>query len=75
MDDIEDLVSLIRDELGLTLTSADADRPLEEITGWDSVHLLWLTAALERRTGRNISMPDLLEAKTLSGIQRVAATA
>ncbi|MGW0337525.1 acyl carrier protein [Streptomyces sp. NPDC003011] len=75
MHTIDDLVVLIRDELGLPVSVQDAERPLDEIAGWDSVHLLWLTAALERRTGRSVSIPDLLEAETLGGIYRVAVAA
>lgn len=75
MNTIDDLVVLIRDELGLPVSVQDAERPLDEIAGWDSVHLLWLTAALERRTGRSVSIPDLLEAGTLGGIYRVAVAA
>lgn len=75
MNTIDDLVVLIRDELGLAVSVQDTERPLDEIAGWDSVHLLWLTAALERRTGRSVSLPDLLEARTLGGIYQVAVAA
>ncbi|AKH80915.1 acyl carrier protein [Streptomyces sp. CNQ-509] len=75
MTTIDDLVVLIRDELGLPVSVEDADRPLDEIAGWDSVHLLWLTAAIERRTGRSVSLPDLLEAGSLSGIHKAAVAA
>lgn len=75
MNTLDDLVVLIRDELGLPVSVQDAERPLDEIAGWDSVHLLWLTAALERRTGRSVSIPDLLEAGSLGGIYRVAVAA
>ncbi|CAL9284903.1 acyl carrier protein [Streptomyces olindensis] len=75
MNTIDDLVVLIRDELGLAVSVQDAERPLDEIAGWDSVHLLWLTAALERRTGRSVSLPDLLEAGTLGGIYQAAVAA
>ncbi|MFE9031849.1 acyl carrier protein [Streptomyces iakyrus] len=75
MNTIDDLVVLIRDELGLAVSVQDAERPLDEIAGWDSVHLLWLTTALERRTGRSVSLPDLLEAGTLGGIYRAAVAA
>ncbi|MFF6953252.1 acyl carrier protein [Streptomyces iakyrus] len=75
MNTIDDLVVLIRDELGLAVSVQDAERPLDEIAGWDSVHLLWLTTALERRTGRSVSLPDLLEAGTLGGIYQAAVAA
>lgn len=72
MNSIDDLVTLVRDELGLPLTAADADRKLSDLEGWDSVHLLWLLTALERSTGRRISMPDVLEAGTLADIHALA---
>lgn len=75
MNSIDDLVALIRDELGLPLTSEDADRPLDDVAGWDSVHMLWLVTALERQTGRGVSMPDLLEARSLKDIHRLTVGA
>jgi acyl carrier protein len=53
------------------VTADDADRALDEIPGWDSVHLLWLMTTLEARTGRRISMPEMLEAATLAELYEV----
>ncbi|MFG1918448.1 acyl carrier protein [Micromonospora sp. NPDC048898] len=72
MESIDELVALVRDELGLPVTVADADRHLDDVTGWDSVHLLWLAATLERRTGRSVPLPAVLEAESLGEIFRVA---
>lgn len=47
MNTIEDFLQLIRDRLGLPVTEADASRSLDEIPGWDSVHLLWLLTSME----------------------------
>ena len=72
MNSIEDFVTLIRDETGLALTVDDARRSLDDVPGWDSVHLLTLLVALEKSTGRRISVPAVLEADTLAGIFAVA---
>ena len=68
MDTLDDFIALVRDEIGLEVTVGDAGRGLEEIPDWDSVHLLQLLTALERETGRRISMPDVLEATSLAHI-------
>lgn len=73
MNSIDGLISLIRDGLGLPLSREDASRELDQIPGWDSVHLLWLITALERTTGRRLSMPDLLEATSLERIYELVA--
>ena len=71
MNSIDDLLDVVRDQLGLPVTADDADRALNEIPGWDSVHLLWLMTTLEARTGRRISMPEVLEASTLAELYQV----
>lgn len=68
MNTIDDLVALVRDELGLPVTAEIATVGFDEIPGWDSVHLLWLLTVLEERTGRSVSMPDLLEAPSLEKV-------
>ncbi|WP_370376094.1 acyl carrier protein [Catenulispora sp. GAS73] len=72
MDSIEEFVALLRDQVGLELTAQDAPKQLSEIDGWDSLHLLWVLTAVERRTGQAVSLPDLLEAGTLEDVYRVA---
>ena len=72
MTTIEDFVGLVQDELGLEVSVADLARSLDEVPGWDSLHLLALATVLERRTGRRIGLPDLLEAGSLHGIYAVA---
>lgn len=71
---IDDFVALVSDELGLPVTVADADRSFDELPGWDSVHLLWLLTTLERETGRQISLPDLLAAKSLEQVHALAVS-
>ncbi|WP_086666307.1 acyl carrier protein [Lentzea kentuckyensis] len=72
MKTVEEFIDLVRDQLGLPLTADDADTTLSALPGWDSVHLLRLLTVLEKRTGRDISLPELLEASTLDGIYRMA---
>jgi acyl carrier protein len=75
MNTIDEFLAVIRDELGLTATADDIGRGLDEIPGWDSIHLLWLLTVIERRTGRTVSLPDVLEARTLERVYAVVAEA
>lgn len=74
MNTIDDFVALVCDEVGLPVTAEDIESGFDQVPGWDSVHLLTLMMALERRTGRPISMPDLLEAPSLGHIYRLAVS-
>jgi acyl carrier protein len=74
MNAIEDFLMLVRDELGLPVTAENAEQSLDQLPGWDSVHLLWLLTALERSTGRSVSLPDVLQAGSLADIYALAAT-
>ncbi|WP_448316711.1 HAD-IIIC family phosphatase [Streptomyces sp. CO7] len=69
---VEDYVELLRDELALPVTADDIGRPLDEVTAWDSVHLLTLCTLLERETGRPLSLADVLEAPSLEAVYRLA---
>jgi acyl carrier protein len=73
VNSIDDFVTLVRDELGLPVTAQDVGRSLDEIPGWDSVHLLWLATALERATGTQVSLARVLEADCLEQIYQTAA--
>ena len=73
MNTIDEFLAVLRDELGLPVTAEDADRRLDQIPGWDSVQLLWLLTAVEGRTGRSISLPDMLEASDLAGLYAVVS--
>ncbi len=72
MTTIEDFVTVVREELGLEITADDVGRSLDELAGWDSVHLLTLAVCLERKTGRAVVLPDLLEAASLADIYAAA---
>lgn len=75
MNTIDDFVTILRDEIGLAVSTEDVEAALDRVPGWDSVHLLTLMMALERRTGRPIPMPELLEAASLGHIYRLAVNA
>jgi acyl carrier protein len=68
MTSIDDFLALLRDEIGLTVTPENFGSTLDEVPGWDSVHLLQLLIVLERETGRQISLPQMLEAQSLRHI-------
>lgn len=72
MKTIDDFVTVVRDELGLAVTNDDVSQPLDQVDGWDSVHLLTLATVLEQRTGRSLVLPDVLEAGTLEEIYLLA---
>jgi len=73
VNSIDDFVALLCDELGLPVTVEDVGRQFDEIPGWESMHLLWLVTILEQKTGRSITVPDLLEAPNLEYIYALAA--
>lgn len=75
MNTIDDFVTLLNDEIGLQVTAAEAELKLDQVPNWDSLHLLSLLSALERATGRPVSMPDVLEASSLKEIYLLAVDA
>ncbi|MER8039956.1 phosphopantetheine-binding protein [Streptomyces hydrogenans] len=75
MKTVEDFVLLLQDELALPVTEEDLGRPFDAVEAWDSVHLLALCTALERETGRSLSLADALEASSLDDLYRLAVEA
>jgi acyl carrier protein len=71
MNAIADFLTIIQDELGLDIAREDIDKQLDEVAGWESVQLLMLLSALERETGRAISLPDVLAATSLAEIYAI----
>jgi acyl carrier protein len=65
---IESFVTLVRDELNLAVSDEDVQSSLEDIPGWDSVHLLTLIMLLERETHKQLSIPEVLAADSLARI-------
>ncbi|HWE88004.1 MAG TPA: phosphopantetheine-binding protein [Pseudonocardiaceae bacterium] len=72
MNSIDEFVAFVGDEVGLSVTADDIGRDLDQVDGWDSVLLLTLLSALERETGRPISLAAVLESPTLERIYTVA---
>ncbi|MFD7451632.1 phosphopantetheine-binding protein [Kitasatospora sp. NPDC059827] len=71
-DGLAELITVAATELGLPLGPEDAEVDFDDLPGWDSLHLLSLLTALERLSGRRLSLPDLLDARTLAEIHRIA---
>ncbi|MFE0178056.1 phosphopantetheine-binding protein [Streptomyces sp. NPDC059002] len=68
---IDEFVELVGDETGLPVTPDDAALGFDQLPGWDSLQLLVLLSALERETGRRVSLPQVLESGSLADIYRV----
>lgn len=72
MKTIDDFVVILQDELGLPLVKEDVHHDLDQVDAWDSLHLLSLCTILERETGHSLSLPDVLEARSLAQIYGLA---
>lgn len=72
MNSIDDFADLLRNQLGLAVTPEQIDAGFDKVPGWDSVQLLTLLTVLERATGRQISLPEVLEAGSLRDVFSVA---
>ncbi|MEU4526389.1 acyl carrier protein [Amycolatopsis sp. NPDC024027] len=72
MNTLDDFLALVETELGLSVSPEGATRSFDELPGWDSVHLLSLVGAVERTTGRSISLSRVLEAANLEEIYTLA---
>ena len=70
--DAAGFVDLVQAEVGLPVTAAHLDVPFDEVPDWDSLHLLRLATVLERRTGRTLSLPDVLDAGSLGALLELA---
>ncbi|GAA2637398.1 phosphopantetheine-binding protein [Streptomyces axinellae] len=73
MTTFEDFMALVRTEVGLPLTDEDAHLPFDQLPEWDSLLLVTLLSALERATGRRVSLPDVLQAACLHDIYALVA--
>jgi hypothetical protein len=69
----EEFVTLIHEELGVPVSTACLERSMDEVPGWDSMHLIWLVSAMEGRTGRRVSLPRVLEAPSLGAVNSLYA--
>lgn len=75
MNSIFEFLAILRDELGLQVSTQHAGLKLDQVADWDSVYLLSLLTILERRTGRSLQLADMLEAATLEEMYAVAVAA
>ncbi|GHJ15426.1 MULTISPECIES: acyl carrier protein [unclassified Micromonospora] len=76
MIDEAEFLRLVRDELSLPVAdTGDLDVDLDAVPGWDSIHVLRLVVAMERRTGHRVPVGALLTQRTLRGIYRRATAA
>lgn len=73
MNSLDDLVAILRDEIGIPVTVDDARRDLAELPGWDSIHLLRLLTILQETTGTEISLAEVLEASSLEHLHKIVA--
>lgn len=69
----EEFLTVVRDELGLAVTAEDMNQKFHDLTGWDSIYLLWLIVLIEKHTGRKINAIDVLEASDLHHVYELAA--
>lgn len=63
-----EFTALIHEQIGIAIAADDLSRDLDQVAGWDSLHLITLLGALEQRVGRSLPLPDFLEARTLRDI-------
>ncbi|MFD8483838.1 acyl carrier protein [Kitasatospora sp. NPDC059673] len=72
MNSLEDFAELIGDQIGVRVTVEDLHRNIDEVPGWDSLHVMWLLTVLERETGNQLPLPQVIEAPTLAHVYRLA---
>ncbi|MGC4806090.1 phosphopantetheine-binding protein [Micromonospora sp. DT233] len=75
MKTIDTFVTLLQDEMGLPVTPENVTADLDEIPGWDSMYLIELLVILERVTGKQVSLPHMIEARSLREIFDLADAA
>ncbi|MFE5487736.1 acyl carrier protein [Streptomyces sp. NPDC056527] len=73
MKSLDDFLSLVHSEIGLSLTPATVGAGFDELPGWDSLHLLTLLTAIERETGQRVPMAQVLESTSLRDIYTLTA--
>ncbi|MFD9036268.1 acyl carrier protein [Streptomyces sp. NPDC059567] len=73
MKSLDDFLSLVHSEIGLSLTPKTVGAGFDELPGWDSLHLLTLLTAIERETGQRVPMTQVLESTSLHDIYALTA--
>ncbi|GAB3886996.1 hypothetical protein ACFQ1S_21810 [Kibdelosporangium lantanae] len=59
---------LVQEEVGLDVGVDDLAIGFDQLPRWDSVHVLTLIVALEKASGKRLSLPDVLSAGNLADI-------
>ncbi|MFH8747482.1 acyl carrier protein [Streptomyces rimosus] len=68
----DEFLTLLDEELSLSVARQDLARDIDSLPGWDSLHVLRLLGVLEARTGRPLALTELLEARTLGRVLELA---
>ncbi|NUS11801.1 MAG: acyl carrier protein [Streptomyces sp.] len=72
MNSLDDFLTLVHDEVGLLVTPQTVADEWDQLPGWDSVLLITLLSAIERRTARPVSLPEMLQARNLEEVYQLA---
>jgi acyl carrier protein len=67
----EEFVAILDEELGFTISGDDLKADVGHLIGWDSVMLLRVQLVFEKKLNRRISLPRLLEARTMGAVFEV----
>jgi hypothetical protein len=68
----DDFIRIVRD-LRLPMANPDLENDFDQAISWRSLHLVRLFVAMQKATGRRVSVARLFEERTLSGIYGVFA--
>lgn len=69
----DDFIRIVRDQLRLPLADADLESDFDQVVNWRSIHLVRLFVAMEKKTGRRVSVARLFEERTVRGIYSLFA--
>lgn len=64
----EEFVAILDEELGFAISGDDLQSDVGNLIGWDSVMLLRVQVVFEKKLDRRISLPRLLEARTMAAV-------
>jgi acyl carrier protein len=70
--DKDDFIRIVR-QLRLPMADPDLENAFDQEIAWRSLHLVRLFVAMQKATGRKVSVARLFEERTLSGVYRVFA--
>jgi hypothetical protein len=74
MNDVNDFIVLVREELGLPIEPEVLDTAFDDLDSWDSVHLLKLLGVVESASGKSVSVPRVLRARSLREVYEVVSS-